>query len=70
MFRQKKLYVKNIQTSIYTVYSTEADITFIMQDIFDGSTKECISTEVKGFYYGEPNDNLTTEYNGKLKAEF
>lgn len=59
-----------INQVLYTIYSHEADVTFIMRDTFDENTNECISTEVTGFYYGEPNARLVEKYNGKLKAEF
>ena len=29
-----------------------------------------LSCELKGFYYGEPNEKDTKIYYGKLKAEF
>ena len=51
------------KTEIYTAYSQEADITFIMED--KGKT-----TSVVGFYYGEPDESATAQYYGKLKAEF
>ena len=47
---------------IYTVYSQESDMTFIMQD-----TDDTIS--VIGFYFGEPNEADTKEYAGQLVAE-
>lgn len=50
-------------TNIYTAYSKEADITFIMED----NDK---TTRVAGFYYGEPDDKATKIYYGKLVAEF
>lgn len=53
---------------VYTCYSPETDITFIMEDIYKNN--ECISTEVKGFYYGETTEENTKEFYGKLKAEF
>lgn len=49
--------------SVYTAYSEEADITFIMED--RGNT-----TSVVGFYYGEPDEEATKRYRGKLVAEF
>lgn len=57
-----------MRTEIYETYSSEADITFIMEDTFNGD--ECISTECKGFYYGEPDSDATKKFYGKLKAEF
>lgn len=55
-------------TSIETVYAPAADITFIMRETTrDG---EPVSTEVVGFYYGEPDEESTQHFIGKLKAEF
>ena len=48
---------------IYTVYSSEADITFIMEDADN-------KTAVVGFYYGDPNEEATKTYYGKLVAEY
>ena len=55
---------------VYGCYSSEADATFIMSDIIEKATGFCISTEVTGFYLGEPDFEYTEKYNGKLKAEF
>lgn len=55
---------------VYGCYSAEADATFIMSDIIEKATNLCISTEVTGFYFGEPEFEYTEKYNGKLKAEF
>lgn len=54
---------------VYGCYSSEADATFIMVDTIEKATNCCISTEVTGFYYGEPDFEYTEKYNGKLKAE-
>lgn len=48
---------------IYTVYSQNGDMTFIMED--SGNT-----TSVVGFYYGEPDEESTKEFYGKLTSEF
>ena len=49
-------------------YAETADITFIVEDTYkDG---EIISTEVKGFYYGEPDEENTKEFYGKLKVVY
>lgn len=52
---------------VYTVYAKEDDLTFIMEDTYKDDA--IISTEVKGFYYGEPKDKHTKEYYGELKAD-
>ena len=53
---------------IYTTYSEETDMTFILKDVF--MNDDAKSTEVIGFYFGTPNDKSTIAYIGKLKAEF
>lgn len=57
-----------MEQHIYTVYATMHDMTFIMCDTNDG--EELISTKVVGWYYGEPNDEDTEAYTGKLIAEY
>lgn len=56
-----------IQNEIYGVYSFDHHMTFIMEDVYgvtDDDKIVPISTEVKGFYYGEPNDkDIKTFYN-------
>lgn len=53
---------------IYTTYSTETDMTFILLDTLKDN--KVVSTEVKGFYFGEKDSSKTKEYYGKLKADF
>ena len=53
---------------IYSVYSKEGNMTFVMEDVFEDG--EHISTECKGFYFGEPNEDYTIAHYGHLKAEF
>lgn len=48
---------------IYTVYAEKDDITFIMKESDH-------NIEVVGFYFGEPDEEATKEYQGKLKADF
>lgn len=55
---------------VHGCYSAESDITFIMSDIIEKATGFCISTEVTGFYLGEPEFEYIEKYNGKLEAEF
>lgn len=57
-----------MKEEIYTVYASNDDMTFIMKDTFDG--EEIKSTEVIGWYYGEPNDEETKYFSGKLKGEY
>lgn len=55
---------------VYGCYSSEADATFIMVDTIEKATGFCISTEVTGFYLGEPNFEYTEKYQNTRKAEF
>ena len=55
-------------TEIVTTYAPDTDITFILRETYENG--EPLSTEVVGFYYGGPDDNLTNEYNGSLKAVY
>jgi hypothetical protein len=64
--------MENLKVEIETAYSPETDMTFILKEtikIVNGE-EECISTEVKGFYYGEPDEDATKEFYGKLKADY
>lgn len=55
----------------YCVYSEKSDITFIMEDKMNSTQeRDCISTEVIGFYYGKPNIEDMELYMGNLKAVF
>lgn len=52
----------------YTAYSVEHDMTFIMRDtVFNGKT---VSTECVGWYYGQPEEATTIQYDGSLKAYY
>ena len=46
---------------IYTVYAEKDDMTFIMEE-----TENKIA--VRGFYFGEPDDEATEKYYGGLTA--
>lgn len=54
---------------IETYYTAAADTTFIMKEVTDEKGNP-ISTECVGWYYGEPNEEDTAFYIGKLKAEY
>ena len=54
--------------NLYTAYAPGNDITFIMLDVFD--ERDIKSTEVVGWYFGEPDEETTKLYTGKLKAEY
>lgn len=57
------------ENEVYTAYSAEADITFIMRDTFHFNG-ELESTAVIGWYYGEPDSENTKEFCGKLTAYY
>lgn len=50
------------------VYAENEDMTFIVVDEIDDNTGEVLSTEVTGFYFGEPDDKYTEVFDGKSKA--
>lgn len=54
---------------IHAEYSVSGDMTFILKETRD-ENGDPVSTEVVGFYYGEPNEESTAQYIGKLKAEY
>lgn len=57
-----------MKKEIYAIYSN-SDITFIMEDTYNDSG-DILSTECVGFYYGEPDEESTRYFVGKLKARF
>lgn len=54
---------------VYGVYAPDHDLTFIMEECITRDN-EPISLEVKGFYYGEPNDYDNQTFYGDYKADF
>lgn len=52
-----------MKKSVYTAYSAENDMTFILEDTEN-------TTTVKGFYWGEPDEESTKYYYGKLTAKY
>lgn len=52
---------------IYTVYSAEGDMTFIMKDTYKG--EDVVSTECVGWHFGEAHEG-SEEFIGKLKAKY
>lgn len=50
---------------IYTVYSRESDMTFIIKETKE-ENKTLIS--VVGFYFGAPNEEATENFTGSLTA--
>lgn len=55
-----------MKKEIYTAYASNSDMTFIMCDTYEGENIK--STEVVGWYYGEPEDEATVAFTGKTKA--
>lgn len=53
---------------IFTGYCPEHDMTFILKDTITNGKE--VSTEVIGFYFGGPDEQLTKRFTGKLKAEY
>lgn len=53
---------------ITDTYAPSTDQTFILREVWGG--EEILSTEVVGFYYGEPTLKSTEFFIGKLKAEY
>ena len=58
-----------MKSEIYGVYALHDDITFVMEEKFtvDG---EPYSLEVKGFYYGEPDEQCNKTFYGRQIAHF
>lgn len=55
----------------WTAYSQDTDVTTIfLSRCLDAECEEVISTEVIGFYFGEPDESSTETFTGALKAEF
>lgn len=60
-----------VHEKIWTTYNSGDDVTVIFRSIFlDKEGEECLSTEIIGFYWGEPNEADTEKYTGCLKAEY
>ena len=65
--------MENTRVERYTAYAQDSDMTFIMEDTYftdDEGTEILKSTEVKGFYFGAPDNEHTEMAIGQLKAEF
>lgn len=59
-----------IVEEIVATYAPDMDMTFILRETYSDEQNIWISTEVVGFYYGEPNNDLTQQHVGKLKAVY
>lgn len=55
--------------NVYGSYNRNDDVTVIVEEVYspDG---EPISTEIKGFYFGEPDEESNKTFYGKLKATY
>lgn len=58
-----------MKKELWGAYSSTADITFVLEETYN-ENGDLISTECKGFYYGEPSEEDNEYFNGKLKAEY
>lgn len=68
--KEKGLYTENNKSNIETAYAQDRDLTFILETITDDNGN-IVSTEVKGFYFGRPNEETTKQFINKgLKATF
>lgn len=55
----------------WTAYDRETDVTTIfLSRYLDKECNEVVSTEVLGFYWGEPTEKDTEAYTGSLKAYY
>ena len=60
---------ETMKTTIHTAFDPHYDMSFIFRDV-ENESGDLVSTEVIGFYFGEPSEELTAFYAGKLKAEY
>jgi hypothetical protein len=63
--KTRRLYI--MRKKIYTVHSDDYDMTFIMEDTIENGI--LVRTEVKGFYWGQPDDEATKEFYGETWSE-
>lgn len=54
---------------VYTAYAEHNDKTLILKDTFDDKGN-LYHTEIIGFFYGSPNNELTREYIEDLTNEY
>lgn len=57
-----------IEVQYCATYAPDSDITFIVEDTMVNN--ECIQTQVVGFYYGKPDEELTKKYYGRTRVEY
>ena len=58
-----------MKEKIYTAFAERDDITFILKDTLN-ENGDPISTEVVGWYFGDPNEESTRFFIGQTKAEY
>lgn len=76
-YEQQRVYEYVYSTEIEGAYSKASDLTTILKHTYRlPADVECapadfelVSTEVVGFYYGEPNDSNNKTFIGKTKAD-
>lgn len=67
---------RKVKKYVWQTYNEKSDMTFIIADYVDLETGEILSTEVTGFYWGEPSINTETRENdmryfdGKPRATY
>lgn len=55
----------------WVAYSKDTDVTTIfLSRALDKDYEEVVSTEVIGFYFGEPDESSTETFTGQLKATY
>ena len=62
--------IEETSIKIIEAYSSNTDMTFIVEEVSINDGWTTISSEVKGFYYGHPNEDDTKKYYGTIKAEY
>jgi hypothetical protein len=58
-----------MKKELYGIYAPDGDMTFVMEDTYNGKG-ELISSECVGWYHGEPNERDNETFKGKLKASY
>lgn len=58
-----------VRKETVTSYAPSDDMTFILEKTYD-MNDDCVSTEVIGFYHGEPNDEDTEVFKGSFVAVY
>lgn len=67
-YRKETIKNKQFKKKVDVAYSPSHDITFILEECY--MNEKIVSTEIVGFYYGEPDEKNTIAYYGKIKAQY